>query len=259
MNTTSTGNFEIFLDLMLSSCLSLPNEDPSSDKCFEPPNFTTNNSIPSPLDRGCQNLIFPACKNLGIYSHTLFSESVQKKMYKLYYNKTFNEDDLEQKFPKRVEEDLARFPKCRKSIEKLFCGELFPPCFPEETSPMLKTLCRSVCNDIAKDCPGFFRGHFTDSEYCGMLVEGETSHGYCDRKEWPLPFTWLSYLPNPTTLPPTEPEKKKGPKGWVIAVSVVLTLAVVGITLAGLIWWKWHGRASGMGYTKQEDEKVTEE
>ena len=111
-----------------------------------------------PLDRGCQNLIFPACKNLGIYKHTLLSESVQKKIYKLFYNKTYNEDeDLIQEFPKNVEQELVNNSKCQRNIQKLFCGEIFPPCFPEEANHVLKTLCSSVCMKIATDCPGFFR------------------------------------------------------------------------------------------------------
>ena len=110
-----------------------------------------------PLDRGCQKLIFPACKKLGVYEHTLFAESVQKKIYKLFFNRTYDDGDLVSDFPKSVAKDLSKFPKCQANIKKLFCGELFPPCFPDEGSPGLKTLCRSICNDIARDCPTFFR------------------------------------------------------------------------------------------------------
>ena len=113
--------------------------------------------ILGPLDRGCQKLIFPACKNLGIYQHTLFSESVQKKFYKWLYNRTYDGGDLEAAFPKNVEKELSKFPKCQTNIKKLFCGELFPPCFPDEGSPVFKTLCSSVCNDIIRDCPAYFR------------------------------------------------------------------------------------------------------
>ena len=62
----------------------------------------------------------------------------------------------------------------------------------------------------------------------------------------------------PTTSPSTEPGKK-GPKGWVIGVAVVVALGVVGLALAGLIWWKWRGHATGMGYTKQQDDAVPEQ
>lgn len=110
-----------------------------------------------PLDRGCQNLIFPACKHLGIYTHTLFSESVQKKVYKLFYNKTYNEDDLIQEFPKKLKYYIEKHSKCRKNMEKLFCGELFPQCFLEEANPVMKAICNSVCKEITSDCPDFFR------------------------------------------------------------------------------------------------------
>ncbi|KAL9963462.1 hypothetical protein ACROYT_G026973 [Oculina patagonica] len=253
MNQMGNTFREVYVDFVLAECTLLPNENPSSNKCFEPPNFTTNDSVPSPLDRGCQNLIFPACKNLGIYDHTLFSESVQKKIYKAVFNKTYGEGDLEKGFPKIVEKDLSKFPKCQENLKKMFCGELFPPCFPNEKSPGRKSLCRSVCDEVARDCPGYFRDHFIGAEYCSSLVEGDSSHGFCDRTEWPSPFYWLKYLGS-TVEPTTEEPKRQGPKGWVIAVAVVVSLSIVGLALAGLIWWKWRSRAPSMGYTKQRDD-----
>lgn len=56
------------------------------------------------------------------------------------------------------------------------------------------------------------------------------------------------------TEAPTEEPKTKGPKAWVIAVAVVASLGIVGLGMAGIIWWKWHSRALGMGYTKQQDD-----
>ena len=38
---------EIFMNGMLSECLNLPDENPSTKKCFEPPNFTTNDTVKS--------------------------------------------------------------------------------------------------------------------------------------------------------------------------------------------------------------------
>ena len=38
---------EIFMNVILSECLTLPDENPSTKKCFEPPNFTTNDSVKS--------------------------------------------------------------------------------------------------------------------------------------------------------------------------------------------------------------------
>lgn len=256
-HTIQTGPeyLEIFMNVMLSECLNLPDENPSTKKCFEPPNFTTNDTVKSPLDRGCQNLIFPACKNLGFYGHTLFSESAQKTVYKYIYNKTYDDGDLETAFPKNVEKDLSKFPKCQTNIKRMVCGELFPPCFPDEESPGLKTLCSSVCNDIVRDCPDFFRNHFMGVEFCSTLAEGNTSHGYCDRKEWPKPFLWFKYIES--TVAPTDEPETKGPKAWAIAVAVVASMGVVGLGLVGIIWWKWRSRALGMGYTRQQDDVPT--
>ena len=61
-----------------------------------------------------------------------------------------------------------------------------------------------------------------------------------------------------TPLPTKEPEKQ-GPKGWAIAVAVLVTLLVVGLSLAGLIWWKWRSqRPPGVAYTKQQDETTAD-
>lgn len=38
---------EIYMDFVLAECLMLPDEKASSDTCFEPPKFTTNDSVPS--------------------------------------------------------------------------------------------------------------------------------------------------------------------------------------------------------------------
>ncbi|CAH3149633.1 unnamed protein product [Pocillopora meandrina] len=252
---------ELYMDLLLASCLILPNETASSEKCFEPPGFTPNNNISSPLDRGCQNLIFPACKNLGFYNHTIFAESVQKKFYKIFHNKTYGDgQDLDQDFPFFVRMQAAKFPDCSTDIKKLFCGDLFPPCFPEEGSPKLKTLCRSVCDDIQRKCPDFFSDNFMGAEICAFLAPGNTSHGFCDHTDWPEPFSWLRYykedrFTEPSTEPPSVEHIDEGPKGWVVAVAVLTTLIIVALGLAALIWWKWRGvtPASWLGYKRQQD------
>ena len=58
-----------------------------------------------------------------------------------------------------------------------------------------------------------------------------------------------------TTSPPSKEPDKQGPKGWVIAVAVVSCLAVVGLFLGGLIWWKWRMTSPGVAYEKQHDEE----
>ena len=40
-------DYDLYLDFVLSLCLSLPNETSVHNNCFEPPNFTTNDSVPS--------------------------------------------------------------------------------------------------------------------------------------------------------------------------------------------------------------------
>ena len=60
-----------------------------------------------------------------------------------------------------------------------------------------------------------------------------------------------------STVAPTEEHETEGPKAWVIAVAFVVSLGIVGLGLAGIIWWKWRSRALGMGYTKQQDDVTT--
>lgn len=45
-NSENVSN-EILVEFMVGMCLSLPDEAPDGDNCFEPPNFTTNDSVPS--------------------------------------------------------------------------------------------------------------------------------------------------------------------------------------------------------------------
>ena len=45
-NSENADN-EIVIEFMVGLCVGLPDEAPDGDNCFEPPNFTTNNSVPS--------------------------------------------------------------------------------------------------------------------------------------------------------------------------------------------------------------------
>ena len=113
-------------------------------------------SFIGPLDRGCQKLIIPACKNLGAYDHTLISVPVQEELYSWFYGKNYTEDSAEEGFPAIAREMVEQYPKCQENIKKLFCGEYFPPCFPEEGSRVY-SLCQPLCDQIATECPAFFR------------------------------------------------------------------------------------------------------
>ena len=39
-----------------------------------------------------------------------------------------------------------------------------------------------------------FRDDFVNAEYCALLGEGNTSHGYCKRTNWPRPYFYARYL-----------------------------------------------------------------
>ena len=101
-------------------------------------------------------MIFPACKSLNVYNHTFISVEHQKDMYLWYYKKNYTADNAETDFPEYEKHLIMKFPECEENIKKLFCGELAPPCFPSE-GPGLRMVCRWVCEDIAKNCPEFFR------------------------------------------------------------------------------------------------------
>lgn len=81
---------------------------------------------------------------------------MQKKLYSWFFKKEYNANDTETEFPGAVRKLLDQYPKCQENIKKLFCGEHFPPCFPDE-SPRVYSLCQPLCDQIATDCPGFFR------------------------------------------------------------------------------------------------------
>ena len=68
-------------------------------------------------------------------------------------------------------------------------------------------------------------------------------------------LSFMNLFTDPTTAPSKEPGKQ-GPKGLVIAVAVVATLSVLGLALAGLMWFKWRDRVAGMSYKRQEDDLV---
>ena len=40
----------------------------------------------------------------------------------------------------------------------------------------------------------FCSHRFIEAEACALMAEGETSHGFCDQKEWPPPFQSIDYL-----------------------------------------------------------------
>lgn len=246
------------LDFFISSCLVLSNGSSSCDQCYTPPNFTTNASQPGPLDRGCQELIIPACKNLGAYNNTLISVPSQKELYLWFYEKNYTEDSAETDFPEVARKMFEQYPKCQENIKKLFCGEYLPPCFPDE-APRLYSLCQPLCDQIATDCPGFFSHDLMGSEYCSTMARGNTKHGYCQSTDWPAAFSWVRYME--ATMSPSAVPGSNGLKPWSIVLAALLPLLivglVVGLVVARVVRWKKSGGAGAAYsnyYKKQSDD-----
>ena len=113
-------------------------------------------------------MIIPVCKNLQISNYTFISFELQRKLYKFAYNKEYTAVNVEEDFPRMYKQLFEKYPKCQDNLKKLICGEFLPPCFPDEPEgPGYYTICRSVCEEITRDCPDFFRylvvkaiGHF---------------------------------------------------------------------------------------------------
>ena len=89
-------------------------------------------------------------------NHTLISAAFQKTLYELQYKKPYLAGNVDPGFPPNVQEVLKKYPKCQENIKKLYCGERFPPCFKEEGKGFY-SICKSVCSEILRDCPNFFR------------------------------------------------------------------------------------------------------
>jgi len=253
---------EFSLDYLVSACLVLSNGSSSCAPCFTPPNFkATYENVTGPLDRGCVELIIPACKNLGLYDYTLTSIPVQEELYHWFYGKEYPHENPETEFPDFALELFERYPKCQENIKKLFCGEHLPPCFPEE-GPRLYSLCQPLCDAIATDCPEFFSHDLPAAEYCGTMAKGKSKHGFCQSTVWPELFNWVRYAeatkatPKVSTSSTMDP-KTKGTKVWAITVTVLLTILMVGLFVWGIFWWKLrskHTPAYSKQYIKQRDD-----
>ncbi|XP_022792919.1 uncharacterized protein LOC111331942 isoform X2 [Stylophora pistillata] len=220
------------------------------EPCFRPSNFTANETASGPLDRGCQELIFPACKSLGAYDNTLISISMQKELYSWFFNKEYNINNTETKFPAAVQKLLDQYPKCQENIKKLFCGEHFPPCFPDE-SPRVYSLCQPLCDQIATDCPGFFSQDLIASEYCSSKARAHSKHGYCQSTKWPTSFEWFhrkAATKSPSLI--LESHMHHGIKVWQIFIAVFIPTLAVGLAVAVAIWMKKRSSRHLAAYIK---------
>ncbi|RMX42137.1 hypothetical protein pdam_00001242 [Pocillopora damicornis] len=91
---------------------------------------------------------------------------------------------------------------CSSLLQKIFCAEFAPPCFPEdETEIVLRTVCKSDCESMQKECPALYREHFGVNSYCEqMATEKSDLDGFCKLTKWPTAGRWPSE-PNTTVLP----------------------------------------------------------
>lgn len=88
---------------------------------------------------------------------------------------------------------------CSSLLQKIFCAEFAPPCFPEdETEIVLRTVCKSDCESMQKECPELYREHFGVNSYCEqMATEKSDLDGFCKLTKWPTAGRWPSE-PNTT-------------------------------------------------------------
>lgn len=124
------------------------------------------------------------CDNLG-YNHTVLSSSTQIRLFKEHMNTSVVPPQGNTSFlPPYMRWTVRRFPKCAVIMQKRFCTRFFPPCFPGEKKQYFIT-CLSDCLQIYKLCPGFFKIHPNEYEFCTRASKGKFMHGFCAHDKWP--------------------------------------------------------------------------
>ena len=138
----------------------------------------------APLTQRCTNLTMSSCSHLG-YSHTTQSLRSQQIL----------DNVLKQKLHK-----FGNHSVCSQMLQKIFCAEFAPPCFPEdETEIVLRTVCKSDCQNLQEECPELYREHFGEYSYCEqMATEKSDLEGFCKLTKWPTAVRWPSQ-PNTTS------------------------------------------------------------
>ncbi|XP_048588155.1 uncharacterized protein LOC116611634 [Nematostella vectensis] len=235
-----------YLEYYVSSCTLLPNATADSGKCFEPQGFHYhyNASTKGLLENECSPLIFPMCKSIG-YSHTSISLSTQLKVYNIFYQKKFSNtsEDAVVKPGSTVDNwqgFFKNFSQCSLNLKKFFCGDLFPPCFPDEGLQHY-TLCQSFCYDISVKCPALLNTVYGPwLSGCELLASGNTSHGYCRTSSWPPPMAWLKWFQDYQTPSPPPSQNKPAVQGLVVAVAVIVPIILIVLIILGVLAWRHH-------------------
>lgn len=139
---------------------------------------------PAPLIQNCTKLNMSSCSHLG-YSHTTQPQDLQLILDNVMKGKL-------RKF--------GNHSVCSPTLKKIFCAEFAPPCFPEdETEIVLRTVCKSDCETVQKECPELYREHFGEYSYCEEMATTKSDlEGFCKLTKWPTAVRWPS-RPNATS------------------------------------------------------------
>ncbi|XP_032227950.2 uncharacterized protein LOC116611635 [Nematostella vectensis] len=238
------GNF--WIDYFMAACSLFSNKTAESGECYEPDGFADyyNSSTTGKLESGCTKMIFPFCKGVG-FTYTAITTSYQLMIYQFYYGKKFTNTSTDSIIPPnsyigRIQQLGEDFPKCADRLRRFFCGDQFPPCFPEE-GPRFYTICQQYCHQLGLECPGLYNtfiGRYVSA--CEILAFGNTSHGFCKHTTWPTPMKWLKWFRDQPQPQPTSVPLAPATKVYVIVVAVVVPIILIALIVLGFLAWRQH-------------------
>ena len=86
---------------------------------------------------------------------------------------------------------------CSPILKKMLCSEFAPPCFPEDaTEIVIRTVCKSDCEELATQCPDLYETHFEALSYCEQMATEKSTdlRGFCQLTKWPTADRWSQQL-----------------------------------------------------------------
>lgn len=135
-------------------------------------------SLPVTIIQNCTKLQMSSCSHLG-YTHTTQGKDMQLIM----------DNVLKGKLHK-----LGNHSGCSSTLKKIFCAEFAPPCFPlDKDKIVLRTVCKSDCENVKRECPELYREHFGEYNHCEqMATEKSDLEGFCKLTKWPTAGRWVT-------------------------------------------------------------------
>ena len=135
-------------------------------------------SISVTITQNCTKLQMSSCSHLG-YTHTTQGRDMQLIM----------ENVLKAKLHK-----LGNHSVCSSTLQKIFCAEFAPPCFPQDKEKIvLRTVCKSDCEHVQRECPELYREHFGQYSYCEQMAREKSDlDGFCKLTKWPTAVRWAT-------------------------------------------------------------------